>query len=284
MSSTDLAVPDDMSMELDRSPSNLFGTQDPAEVVARSTEIANALSDVLQAKKLAKKISNRSFVLVEGWTLLGTMLGVFPVVVWTRKLEDGWEARVEARTLDGRVVGAAESEVLRSEKSWANRDDYALRSMAQTRATSKALRGPLGFIVTLAGYEATPFEEMPSDIEGTATTPPDVAGPAADGESRQGNGDVEPTGSGRPSAPSPDPERDEAIKNLSAVFANLQDHGSLPPGHENWTAYLRWYLEGKYSLNLDTQNWREELSTLQIRETTAYLMEMEIPFDGGEAA
>jgi hypothetical protein len=33
--------------------------------------------------------------------------------------------------------------------------------MAQTRATSKALRVPLGFIVTLAGYEATPEAEIP---------------------------------------------------------------------------------------------------------------------------
>ena len=46
------------------------------------------------------------------------------------------------------------------EKTWAGRDDYALRSMAQTRATSKAMRQPLGFIITLAGFDATPAEEM----------------------------------------------------------------------------------------------------------------------------
>ena len=48
--------------------------------------------------------------------------------------------------------------------------------MAQTRATSKALRGPLGFIVHLAGFSATPAEEMPSDVAapqhyGDATKP-----------------------------------------------------------------------------------------------------------------
>lgn len=95
--------------------------------------------------------------------MLGTMLGVFPVVEWTRPVQDGWEARVEARTLAGQVVGAAEAECLRSEKQWKSRDDYALRSMAQTRAVSKALRGPLGFVVTLAGFEATPAEEMPQN-------------------------------------------------------------------------------------------------------------------------
>jgi hypothetical protein len=89
------------------------------------------------------------------------MLGVFPVCVWTRQMEDGWEARVEARTRAGEIVGAAEAECLRSEKTWANRDDYALRSMAQTRATSKALRQPLGFVMQLAGFNPTPAEEMP---------------------------------------------------------------------------------------------------------------------------
>jgi hypothetical protein len=91
------------------------------------------------------------------------MLGVFPVLAWTHKLDDGWEARVEAKTRDGAVVGAAESECLRSERKWANREDYAVRSMAATRATSKALRQPLGFVMTLAGFEATPAEEIPAD-------------------------------------------------------------------------------------------------------------------------
>jgi hypothetical protein len=159
-----LVVRDD-DAELMQAPANLFGTSDPAAVVARSTEIATALADVLKKKGLAKKISNREFVLVEGWTLLGTMLGVFPVVEWSRPVEDGWEARVEARTLSGQVVGAAEAECLRSEKNWKNRDDYALRSMAQTRAVSKALRGPLGFIVQLAGFSPTPAEEIPDDAE-----------------------------------------------------------------------------------------------------------------------
>jgi hypothetical protein len=50
---------------------------------------------------------------------------------------------------------------LRSETRWVNADDYALRSMAETRARSKALRGPLEFVVSLAGFMTTPAEEMP---------------------------------------------------------------------------------------------------------------------------
>lgn len=138
----------------------LFRTDSPREIVSRASEMATALAAVIKKQKLTTTISGREHVRVEGWTLLGTMLGVFPVCVWTRPLENGWEARVEARTLGGSVIGAAEAACLRSEKTWSNRDDYALRSMAQTRATSKALRLPLGFVVAMAGYETTPAEEM----------------------------------------------------------------------------------------------------------------------------
>jgi hypothetical protein len=144
-------------------PVNLFRTEDPAEIVQRATAVAEQLKDVLVKQQLISRIKNREHVRVEGWTLLGTMLGIFPVCTWTRKLDNGWEARVEARTLSGAVVGAAEAECLRSESTWSSRDDYALRSMAQTRATSKALRQPLGFVVSLAGFDPTPAEEMPRD-------------------------------------------------------------------------------------------------------------------------
>lgn len=147
-------------------PVNLFRTDDPNEVIKRASETATALADVLRKQKLTTEISGKEHVRVEGWTLLGSMLGVFPVCEWTRKLDNGWEARVVAQTLAGATVGAAEASCLRSEKTWAKRDDYALRSMAQTRATSKALRQPLGFVVSLAGFDPTPFEEMPREMGG----------------------------------------------------------------------------------------------------------------------
>jgi hypothetical protein len=134
--------------------------QTPGEVVTRARDVATALADVIEQQKLYKQIGGKKHVLVEGWTLLGTMLGVFPVVEWTRPTEDGWEARVSARTLSSAEVGSAEAMCSRAETRWAKADDYAIRSMAQTRATSKAMRLPLGFVMTLAGYEATPSEEM----------------------------------------------------------------------------------------------------------------------------
>lgn len=155
----------------------LFGTTQPAEVIAKASEVATALKDVVKKQGLVSTISGKEYPRCEAWTLLGTMLGVFPVMCWTRKVEGGWEARVEARTKDGAVVGAAEAECLRSEKNWGNRDDFALRSMAQTRATAKALRMPLGFVMTLAGYEVTPAEEMVSDHPKRSQDAPKASAP-----------------------------------------------------------------------------------------------------------
>lgn len=159
--SMEIVVPDTPAAAV-----TLFDTTDPHEALSKAADIAGALQGVLTKAKLTVKIGGnaRPYVLAEGWTCLGSLVGVFPRTVWTRKLDDGWEARVEAVTLAGAVVGSAESQCTRSEKLWAGRDEYALRSMAQTRAMSKALRMPLGFIVVLAGFEATPPDEMPRDM------------------------------------------------------------------------------------------------------------------------
>lgn len=160
----------------------LFGTDSPERAMESARRYAKVLAAELEPREdrraLYVEIQGKRHVLVEGWTLLGSLLGISPVVVWTKELADGagWEARVEAHTLDGRTVGAAEAECRREERMWKNRDSYALRSMAQTRATSKALRMPLGFIVELAGYNATPAEEMIGTQQVQDTTPPfDVA-------------------------------------------------------------------------------------------------------------
>lgn len=173
-------------------PTTLFRTDDPAEIVKRATEVANSLSEVLRTQKgpdgklrMISNISGREHVKIEGWTFCGTMLGVFAVPVWTRKLEnpEGWEARAEARTLDGHIVGSAEAQCTRDEEQWGwhpkgrngrdltPRDDFALRSMAQTRAASKALRLPLGFIMEIAGFASTPAEEMVAESESAQPQP-----------------------------------------------------------------------------------------------------------------
>ena len=139
---------------------SLFRTHEPAAILMAAQAVSKALAPVIEEQQLYTEIGGRRHVRIEGWTLLGALVGVFPVTVWCRDLPDGVEARVEARTLAGELVGAAEAACTRDEPTWANRPYYALRSMAATRAASKALRMPLGFIMSLAGFEGTPAEEM----------------------------------------------------------------------------------------------------------------------------
>lgn len=143
-------------------PSNLFNTDDPVEVIEKAANVADALKDVIVQRGLFVNVQGKPHVQVEGWQLLGSMLGVSAVCTDTEPVDGGFKATVEARTMDGRVVGRADALCTKHEKRgpWKNADDYARLSMAQTRATSKALKAPLGFVISLAGYATTPAEEM----------------------------------------------------------------------------------------------------------------------------
>jgi hypothetical protein len=141
----------------------LFETRGPIERLQVSKRVADALKAEMKAAGMVKRIGSGEHVLVEGWQTLGVMAGVTTRIAWSRQIEDGWEARAEVVAADGRVVGAGESMCLRSERGWSRKDAYALRSMAQTRAVSRALRAVLAFVMVLSGYSATPAEEASTD-------------------------------------------------------------------------------------------------------------------------
>jgi len=74
-----------------------------------------------------------------------------------------YEARVILVTSSGQTIGAGEAICSSNERNWASRDEFALKSMAQTRATGKAARTGFSWIMSLAGFEVTPAEEMVAD-------------------------------------------------------------------------------------------------------------------------
>jgi hypothetical protein len=93
----------------------------------------------------------------------------------------GFTCRVEAIDAAGNVIGASSSRCMWEEARWRTADAYALESMAQTRGISKALSGPLRFIVELAGFKGTPAEEIPDDEWGRGA-------PAGDSDPARPNG------------------------------------------------------------------------------------------------
>ncbi len=52
---------------------------------------------------------------------------------------------------------------MKTEKRWGTAEEFAIKSMAQTRASAKALRNAFGWVAELAGFESTPAEEMSYD-------------------------------------------------------------------------------------------------------------------------
>lgn len=163
---TDAEIVEDPGTSLavqQQTPTTIFKTDDPMEIMQRTSEVASALKEFIGKQGLVSKISGRDYIVVEGWQMLGMMLGVTPGKVTTTPIADGWQSQVELHDRTGRSVGMGEAECLSTEKTWKSRDDYARRSMAQTRAIAKAYRNTFGFIAKAAGFEATPAEEMPQE-------------------------------------------------------------------------------------------------------------------------
>lgn len=145
----------------------VFGTTDAGGVIIRATAIADRLKDIIEKAHLTKVIQQKTFVLVDGWTAMGAMLGVFPVLDYCRRIERenerAYESRIVLRHISGAVVGAGEAICSSSERTWSSRDEYAIKSMAQTRATGKAYRLSFSWIMAMAGYQPTNAEEIPDD-------------------------------------------------------------------------------------------------------------------------
>lgn len=151
-------------------------TLPPREMVARAAEYAEVLADVIEKQKLYTSIQGKKYVRVEGWLTLGTMLGFTARERDVRRLEDGsFEATVDIiRCSDGLALGGASALCSVTEKRWGGAEDYARRSMAITRAVGKAYRINFSWILSLAGYETTPEEEMPKEEKRVAQQPVEV--------------------------------------------------------------------------------------------------------------
>lgn len=133
------------------------------ESLKEASRYASILVEVVKRGKLAVRIQGREYIQCEGWTTLAKLVGYVPTIIEVHgsKSPMGYVARAGLRNIKtGTIEVEAESACFR-EGAWKNREWFALRSMAQTRAVAKACRIALSYIVALAGYAPTPAEEMP---------------------------------------------------------------------------------------------------------------------------
>lgn len=143
---------------------SIYLSTDPADQLNEARARAKVLVEVVREQGLAKSFGGgKPHVFVEGWQFLASQFGLIPEIEWTRELDTGagWEARAALRRLsDGQIISTAEAECRTAERNWKGRDSYAVRSMAQTRAVSKVCRIALSSVMVMAGFNATPAEEM----------------------------------------------------------------------------------------------------------------------------
>jgi len=150
--------------------------------VDEARDKATILDGIVKAQNLYTLIGDGKHLKVEGWQTIAKGYGMSIHVTSVRKLDGGgYEAKAVVRNykklehllINGVPLEAAqyaseegdgEAECgTKGDNNWVNKPWFQQRSMAQTRAISKAGRAALSWVVILAGYSPTPAEEMLRD-------------------------------------------------------------------------------------------------------------------------
>ena len=131
----------------------------PAEVMTMATLLKN----YVVKQKLYSNIKGHNYVLADGWQFAGFLTGMNAIVEEPKNLSNEKEIKYSATAkiyLNDKVVGIGYAVCSNKEAIKKNFDEYAILSMAQTRAIGKAYRNKIGWVMKLAGYESTPAEEV----------------------------------------------------------------------------------------------------------------------------
>jgi len=137
--------------------------------MAKAKKLAGELTKFLKDNNLTVEIAGKNYVPLEGWQFLGeTQMQLTSLVtecerVDTAGTEVRYRAVAEIMNQQGTVISRGFAWCSDKEKKKKSYEEYAVASMAQTRAIGKAYRTILSWIVKLGGYEPTPAEEMDSD-------------------------------------------------------------------------------------------------------------------------
>jgi hypothetical protein len=228
----------------------------PETVLAEAHKAAVALQDVIKNKKDPVMMNGQQYLEYEDWQTVGRFYGITAKVEKVEYVQygavRGFSASAVALRSDGAVISQAIADCLSDEPKWSKKAKYEwrdkaegggrervqvgeedvplfqLKSMAQTRACSKVLRNVLAWVVVLAGYKATPAEELDASMErggGGGSSPASSSEPKPSGSGRsegaqgssQGAGSQggQPAASGQPAGKAGLPEGATTIKSVS---------------------------------------------------------------------
>ena len=147
--------------------------------ISRSDEtldLAKDLAKFIKDNKLTTNVQGKEFVNVEGWQYAGSRLGIVPIVEHVINVSSAEELKYQAKVTlfdmrHGTTVGAGFAVCSNKESGKKFYQEFAIMSMAQTRAIGKAYRNCLAWIIRAAGYEPTPAEEMDYNTNHQAVAP-----------------------------------------------------------------------------------------------------------------
>lgn len=141
-------------------------SHDPEQAYREAQRLVNVVASMCTGPGYLVNIRGKQYPKIEWWTSVSASLGLFPRVLYSKRIERegeiAYEAKVEVHR-NGQVIASGEAMCSSREDRWCNADEYAIKSMAITRASGKAYRIPLSFLAVMAGLEATPAEEVPGD-------------------------------------------------------------------------------------------------------------------------
>lgn len=140
--------------------------------LASTKKLANELTQFIKDNRLSSNIAGKDYVQVEGWEFAGSQLNLTAIVEDIEDLSKDKEIKYKAsvkivHVLTDKIVSRGFAIASSNEKGrngstkW--KDEYAVASMAQTRAIGKGYRNILSWLIKLAGYEPTPAEEVDRD-------------------------------------------------------------------------------------------------------------------------
>jgi hypothetical protein len=146
--------------------------------------IAKDLTRFIQENKLSTQMQGKEFVNVEGWQYAGSRLGIVPIVEDILNLSTEQEIKYQAKVTllqlsSGLTVGGGFAICSNKEGGKKFNQEFAIASMAQTRAIGKAYRNILAWIIRAAGFEATPAEEMEYSGNAPTAAPSPAAAPVS---------------------------------------------------------------------------------------------------------
>lgn len=155
----------------------------PRDVVSLATDQANALMEIVEAKKLYQDIKGKRYLTSEAWATIGAFNSVQAATEYVKAVQDpngqtiAYHAKVNLLQ-HGIIIGSAETicgldePVCRGKTGMAKH--RAAMSAAQTWAASKAFRLNYSWVAVLAGFEpAEDDDDAPEHERQPAAISPD---------------------------------------------------------------------------------------------------------------